>query len=132
MTYINQYEWDPEIKHNLAVSGAINEYLKRSGAYVGPDDPFAPDDFRNPKYYLPKVSDEVKQELLDAMRIIRMAYVYELRFYKLRSGEDDAEDFLRLLKAQLVEIGYPRCDSCGVRDLPDPNHFCRYCGEVMN
>lgn len=131
MLYIDHFHWEHYDKHWLGVAGAMSEYIKRSGKYVGPDDPYAPDDLDNPDYYLPTVSDKVKAELNEAMRFLRMAYVYEMRFRKLREGEDDEEDFLRMLNAQLAEVGYPKCENCGVRDNPDMNGDCRYCGEKI-
>lgn len=131
MLYIDENYWNHMVNHWLVVAGSISEYLKRSGMYVGPDDPYAPDDFDNPKYYIPKVSDEVRAELTEGMRFLRMAYVYEMRFKKLRECEDDEEDFLRMLKAQLAEVGFPKCENCGVRDTPDHNGDCRYCGEKV-
>lgn len=130
MLYIDWYAWEHDVKHNLAVMGIMNEYIKRSGAYIGPDDPDAEDDFDNPNYYIPKVSEEVKAELNDAMRILRMAYVYELRFKKLKEGDDDEEDFLRLLRQQLEEVGFTKCNACGIRDLPDDYGACKFCGHI--
>ena len=127
MIYIDQYQWQPSVNHSLGVAGAMSEYIKRSGAYVGPDDPFADDDFENPKNYLPEVPEEVKQELRLAIKFLRMAYVYELRFHNLRSGDDEPEEFLTLLRAQLEEVGFHKCENCGVRDTPDWNMDCQYC-----
>ena len=131
MLYINENEWQGISYHWLEIAGAMREYINRSGKYVGPDDPYAPDDRDNPDYYLPVVSDEVKAELTEAMRFLRIAYVYESRFKHLRNGQDDEEDFLRMLKAQLDEIGFPKCENCGVRDTPDMKGDCRYCGEKI-
>jgi hypothetical protein len=131
MLYINQYEWDSKVYHWLAVAGAMKEYINRSGKYIGPDDPYAPDDMDNPNYFLPIVSEEVKAELSEGMRILRMAYVYESRFKKLREAEDDEQDFIRLLKSQLEEVGFHLCINCGVRDTTDRNGDCRYCGEKI-
>jgi len=130
MLCIDWYAWEHDVRHYMAVSSIINEYIKRSGAYIGPEDPDAPDDLDNPKYFLPKVSEEVKQELIIGMKFLRMAYIYELRFKKLREGEDDEEDFLRLLRQQLEEVGYPRCNACGIREYPDEYGGCRFCGHI--
>jgi hypothetical protein len=130
MLYIDWYAWENKVRHNLAVMAMMKEYIDRSGAYVGPDDPDLPDDRSNENYYLPKVSEEVQMELTEARRFLMMAYVYELRFMKLKSGEDDQEDFLRLLRQQLEEVGYPKCNACGIRELPDYYGGCRYCGHI--
>lgn len=131
MLYINQNEWHPYEYHYLGIRGAISEYIKRSGAYVGPPDPHAPDDFENQSYYLPKISDEVKDALLLAEKVLLIAHIYQTRFQKLRSGEDDEEDFLRLLEKQLDEANFTQCQSCGIRDYPDKFATCQYCGSVM-
>lgn len=131
MLYINQNEWHPYEYHYLGIRGAISEYIKRSGAYVGPQDPFGEDDFDNPKYYLPEVSQEVKAALEQAEKVLLIAHIYQTRFQKLRSGEDDEEDFLRLLEKQLDEAHFTQCQSCGIRDYPDKFTTCRYCGSVM-
>ena len=131
MTYIDQYHYEQTVQHNLGIAGLMKEHINRSGAYVGPPDPFAPDDFRNQSYYLPKVSEEVKERLIEAIRHMRMAYVYESRFLKLMSGEDDEEDFLRILDAQLDEMAFHKCENCGVRDTAGMGGSCRYCGETM-
>lgn len=131
MLYINQNDWHPYEYHYLGIRSAISEYIKRSGAYVGPPDPFGEDDFDNPKYYLPEVSEEVKTALGEAEKILLIAHIYQTRFEKLRSGEDDEEDFLRLLEKQLDEAKFTLCPSCGIRDYPDKLTTCRYCGSLM-
>jgi hypothetical protein len=117
--------------YNLGTVSAIKEYLERSGAYVGPPDPYAPDDFSNLEYYLPKLSDETKMELTQAIKYVMVAHVYTTRFHKLRSGEDTEEEFVELLRKQLDEVKFPKCQSCGIRDYPEEFATCRYCGSIM-
>lgn len=89
------------------IANEISDLLERQGKERHKRDMYGSTDFYNnnpEERFYETYSPEVQSMMRDAVSVIRKAYVYAQRIDWYLSGDDDEDDFLRILDKELREL----------------------------